>query len=158
MEWVQFSCFFRLACLPARVCFHDGLGLMSLSVLSLYPLLFFLAFQIWEMSLLPFLSFFFLSFMSRSQTARSQMCQHSYRLIVMLYLYQPLICSLSSLSFSVGDSATKVKRGYNWIVRPRRVTEDAKDVLKEPETMFRKHMQDNMSQDAYQRFGQSKTP
>jgi hypothetical protein len=58
MEWVQFSCFFRLACLSARVCVHDGLDLMSLSVPSLYPLLFFLAFQIWEMLLLPFLSFF----------------------------------------------------------------------------------------------------
>jgi hypothetical protein len=46
MEWVQFSCFFRLACLPAKVCFHNGLDLMSLSVPSLYPLLFFLAFQI----------------------------------------------------------------------------------------------------------------
>ena len=53
-EWLQFFCF---SVLSVWVCLHDGLDLMSLSVPSLYPLLFFLAFQIWEMFLLLLLSF-----------------------------------------------------------------------------------------------------
>lgn len=61
--------------------------IFDLPVLSLYPLLFFLAPQPGGMSSC-YLVFFFLT--SRSQTARRQIHRHPYRLIVMLYLYQSI--------------------------------------------------------------------
>jgi hypothetical protein len=109
------------------------------------------------MSLLPFLSFFPFFDEPKPDGAKSDVstCLPSNRNALSLPTINLLIILLS---FSVEDSDTKVKQVYNWLVRPRRVPEDAKDVLEEPETMFRKHMQGNMSQDACQRFGQSKTP
>lgn len=92
---------------------------------------------------------------SRSQAARSQIHRHPYRLIVMLYSFFPtLFSTVSSILFrkKVVQIKEETKNGKSRLGVTHRRQERILHGLTEPETMFRKRMQSNMSPAACRRF------